>query len=283
MCPVGESNRRQGPMDFQLFSSLVDQIAQIPQYAGGECRPEDWCSPYCVGLHGYGEPLLNKHFVKYVEYLQSAGIKRVCFTTNGSLLTPTLAKQLLNFKFSFLEVSVETLDSASYERIRKNLIYDRTNLNVRNFLALRNERGSKQVIGLKLIVDNFEQRPSVDRVRDIFPGLQPGDVVVTSGRHNFGRKAFQSISSTQPSNNPCGLLWTQIMVLTDGRALACCADMDGEQFIVGDARSESLVSIFNSDRFEHFRALHTSGQRHTIPMCSICNICEIPGANEVVQ
>ena len=92
-----------GIMDYELFKKLVDSLHMFPQKIK------------TVHLCFRGEPLLNRHLPEMVCYLKSSGyVNEVTTTTNASLLTESLSRQLTDSGLDVLKISIEALSSDKY-------------------------------------------------------------------------------------------------------------------------------------------------------------------------
>jgi hypothetical protein len=69
---------------------------------------------------------------------------------------------------------------------------------------------------------------------------------------------------------PCEHI-TRIDILASGVVTLCCMDTTGK-FGWGDARTESLLDIYNGPRARAYREMHRSGRRKQIPPCGTCNL-----------
>ena len=68
----------------------------------------------------------------------------------------------------------------------------------------------------------------------------------------------------------CSLPFHQFVVHPDGLVSICCSDVLGEH-IVGDLNSESVIDIWNGEKFKFVRnELNANGRRNIIP----CNRCD---------
>ena len=68
-----------------------------------------------------GEPLIRKDLIKFITYAKEAGILDIYMSTNGSLLTEKVSRQLVNSGLTRLQVSLdastkETFQDDSFER-----------------------------------------------------------------------------------------------------------------------------------------------------------------------
>ena len=87
-------------MPWELFTSLIDQYPNIAR----------------VVLHGIGEPMLVKDLAQRVAYLKARNIY-VLFNTNGTLLTKTNGRALIEAGLDELRVSLDAADSEVYQMI----------------------------------------------------------------------------------------------------------------------------------------------------------------------
>jgi MoaA/NifB/PqqE/SkfB family radical SAM enzyme len=98
-CPrTYEQLEPEADMPWELFSSIIDQYPKIAR----------------VVLHGIGEPMLVKDLAARVAYLKERGTY-VLFNTNGTLLTETNGRALIEAGLDELRVS---LDAAEAGRVR---------------------------------------------------------------------------------------------------------------------------------------------------------------------
>ncbi|MBN1335812.1 MAG: radical SAM protein [Deltaproteobacteria bacterium] len=105
-CPVATAPRPDHRMEEDLFFSILDQAAQMG--FRGRFSP-----------HFYGEPLLDPRLPRLVEetrrHLPGA---RVVIYTNGDLLTPDLARSLLDAGTRLFIVTFEEEESEAFRRTR---------------------------------------------------------------------------------------------------------------------------------------------------------------------
>ena len=119
ICPREKLTRPKGTMSFENFCSLIDQI------------PSDELKD--LHLQGFGEPLLDKDFIKKIHYARKKlPSTRLFFVTNASLLKGELAKDIILS-------GVDKIRSASTEQMLKNM---------KTSIALLSSRTSKKCPGL---------------------------------------------------------------------------------------------------------------------------------------
>ncbi len=96
-----------------------------------------------VHLQGWGEPLLHPRLFDMIAVAKGAGC-RVGLTTNGMLLTPENGERLLNLDLDLIAISIAGAIRGTHEGIRVGSEFPVILENVRQFLALRAQRGEKR-------------------------------------------------------------------------------------------------------------------------------------------
>jgi molybdenum cofactor biosynthesis enzyme MoaA len=102
---------------------------------------------FFIGVHG--EPLLDKRLAEKVAQCKSKGLNNVLVSTNGSLLSEPRARELLQAAPHIVTVSLESMDPATFETIRKSLIHQEVVGNLKSLFSIRNEVGSTTRIAIR--------------------------------------------------------------------------------------------------------------------------------------
>ena len=72
----------------------------------------------CVNFAWWGEPLTNPNLAHMVEILNCSGVTDcVSITTNAALLSKSLSDDLIKAGLGRLRISLQGLDSETYERV----------------------------------------------------------------------------------------------------------------------------------------------------------------------
>lgn len=107
------------------------------------------------------EPLTHPRFREILAVASRSGVPDLRVLTNGVLLTPELAEALLSSGLSSLQVSVDGVRAATYERIRRGARFERL-VSALRLLAERKRRigGSTQVqLNVTLMRANLDELP----------------------------------------------------------------------------------------------------------------------------
>ncbi|MFH1741980.1 MAG: radical SAM protein [bacterium] len=88
------------------------------------------------------EPLMNKDFGWYLEQTAPYQVPNIGFTTNGVLLTETVARQCIQTPVNEISISLDGSRPETFESIRPGADWNRVLENIRNLVQLRNAAGS---------------------------------------------------------------------------------------------------------------------------------------------
>ena len=246
ICPVNTTMRRaKGFMDGALFRRVIDENPQI----------------HFVLAFQWGEPLLHPEFFDLVRYAADRGVSTM-ITSNGTYLTPENRAKLLSCGLARITFSVDG-DATTHRAIRD---YDLETLrrDVTQFVKERDAAGAALRIDVSMVVDATTQHAlpafkaewtgAVDRVQAI-PRL-----------------------IAERRTTPCRELWRgTLVVLWDGRVTVCCVDSEG-LLQVGDARTDSLSTVWNGEKMRALRRAHA--ERDFPSLCAMCGEYETDGVSK---
>ena len=92
-CPRDEMERKQGIMEWDLYTKVVDECATL-----GITH---------LRMHNYGEALVDKKLPEKIAYAKGKGIREVGVITNGSLLGPDVAKAVVEAGLDAVNISLD--------------------------------------------------------------------------------------------------------------------------------------------------------------------------------
>jgi hypothetical protein len=248
-CPRDEMHRRQGVMEMDLFTKIVDECAAL-----GITH---------LRVHNYGEPFLDRELVEKVRYAKSKGIVEVGMISNGSLITGEIAQGLIDAGLDAINISVDASGKETFERTRVNLDYDVVIGNVETLVRLRNASGRRHP---KLILSFVRQDNSADEQAFIAHWGRIADKIHVTDLHNWAGTLHQQSDVKFPCYRP----WLTFTVLWDGRVSLCCADFDGRH-ILGDLRTSTISEVWNGPAYRDVRRQHLESGGP-----EICRSCDLP-------
>ncbi len=274
MCPrTNNMDRKQGLMEFVLFSKLIDELVQTNK---------DYINHQPVWLHHFGESLLHPEFDRFIQY---AVKKRVvtCLSINPMMLTQDVSLPLLQSKPQILYISLDGHDDASFEKIRgvKNA-YQRSLDNLHSFLELKRNSGSDCRIVLSMIDFNLN-RQSIEQTRSRWESVPGVDEFLIKSFSTWDGDAAD-INCLENDHNKmpliksgrieCNFPWERMTVLWDGEVVPCCNDYNNK-LSLGNFKYQTLSEIWNGPEMRRLREEFIDG-RVTNPLCHHCEKLRLP-------
>lgn len=248
-CPRDEMHRLQGVMSMELFRKVVDECAAL-----GITH---------VRMHNYGEAFMDRRLVEKIRYAKEKGIREVGLISNGSLITETVARAVIEAGLDAINISVDASGKDVFETTRLGLNYDKVIANIERLVRLRKELGRRRP---KLILSFVRQNNSADEQAFIEHWKAVADKIHITDLHNWAG----TLNDESDVNYPCYRPWLTFTVLWDGRVSLCCADFDGRN-VLGDVNTSSIESIWNSEPYRRVRRLHLGSGGP-----DICRSCDLP-------
>lgn len=260
MCPRSVENKKDFIyMTDEVFDKIVEELAQY----------KDWIE--MMTFTGTGEPLLDRKLPDRIRKLKDIGIKHIQFSTNASLLTQEWVYKFYESGIDDIRCSIDGFTKETYETVRVGLNYDTVVNNVLNFLKIRDELNWNVHVRIRMVgMENNKEEWSdwmsywkskvreTDKVQ-IMP-LEPYGELYKEEREKY-------VISMQ--DMPCVVLFSTIVIRTDGSVQLCCLDTD-LNYNMGNIMESSIVDIWRSEKFKKFRKLHMEGERNQINMCRGC-------------
>ncbi len=244
MCPNSLSDKKRlGYMDMDMYKRIIDEAKDFIKYI-----------VLCIS----GESLLHKNLPEMIEYAHNANIKTT-LSTNASLLTPQLSRRILEAGLDGIYFSFDGCSAEIYEKIRFGSNFNRTLMNIVNFLEIKKELGKKTVAELQILIMDEEGKrdyeQNIVRFRQTFEDL-PLNLIQTRQPSTWG----SNLSSTNKfefkklgqNYSPCSYLWCSMFILWNGNSVACCSDFFAEN-VLGKFPEQSLKNIWNGEKYQLFR------------------------------
>jgi MoaA/NifB/PqqE/SkfB family radical SAM enzyme len=259
-CARGRMERELGVMSQELFEKIADEAAGRAD----------------MFLSGFGEPLIDMNLEEKVEYAKRAGVGRVSFFTNASLLEPERAKTLVKAGLDGVDLSIDGATAESFNSVRRGLEFEEVYENVRYLASLR--RNGRPFIRLDTLIlpETGEEKTLIRRTfgslvdRIVFrrPDSWAGQIELPP--------EAETSRAERPSDyrEPCIHLWQQINVYWDGTVPLCCRDFDAK-VPLGDVTESSIAEIWKGEPLRTYRWKHLTGSFEDMLLCSRCRYFSI--------
>jgi radical SAM protein with 4Fe4S-binding SPASM domain len=217
-----------------------------------------------------GEPLLDVRMPSFVKYAKEKGIIEVMFNTNATLLSHSLANQLIDSGLDKIICSVDGYEENMYEKVRVGSNFQKVLNNIRSLQVLKKERNCKTPL---IRVQMVETEGNVDQVSEYISFWE--DIVDIVGIEKLLDYNIQEENRSVKPDFVCAQLWQRMLVLADGDVLPCCRATRGgneKLEIIGNIYQNTIEEIWSNSQMTQLRELHKSGESHKIRMCRLCGL-----------
>jgi len=212
-----------------------------------------------VNLYGTrGEPLLHPRLESIVGYVKSASKAKIRISTNGSLVSKSRARGLLDAGLDQIVFAVDGLTQRSYSAYRRGGNLDRVVENLRRFCELKVKGGYSTRVIFQFIpmaknehevpqVAAFAYALGVDVVK-----LKYSTSAANSESYRVRDAAYRpDLGSNKEFVCPQGM--DNIYIDPNGYCYPCCYMEGYPNLFFGNAKTESIVSIWNDPKIWELR------------------------------
>lgn len=267
--------KKRGLMSLERFSKIIEQLKN---WKGEKIK--------VLKLSLYGEPFTNSDFCQMLRIAKEADIaERIETTTNASLITPEIARQLVECGIDYIRVSIYGASQERYQKVTGtksadiNAIY--RSLELIQYYK-KEMKCEKPFVGVKML-DTFSEENQAfieffSPVADETYIDKPHNWVATEEKsfvdslYNTSEKKEQLIKNQKSSYHErkcCPMAFTTIAVRSDGMVSPCCIDWQGNTNI-GNIDDMSLAEIWNGVSMYNFQKMQLEFRNHENISCRNC-------------
>ena len=258
MCPRERLTRQIGFMTMEDFCVILDKIGP---YAGS------------IHLHGYGEPLLDRHLIEKVRRLKKncPDCRSFIITTLGVKVQESFFTDLAQAGLDDMVISLYGFTPESYQKIHGVDQLSRVKSNLERLARAMKDAPLKASI--KIPTFSNLNVPNDMSERDAFCrwalglGFEIGECPYV---HNYG----DGRSYNPPKHETLcpvihGIRRHVLNITWDLDVIPCCYDFNA-QIRFGNLRCQSLDDIFSSRDYMNFYIAHQTGSLSAYPVCENC-------------
>lgn len=259
MCTIADWKREAGLMKDDLFKKIAYEIGAHPEVKR-------------VHLYRDGEPLLDKRLHRKIKLLKSLNVRRVGISTNCSLLDREHAEAILWAGIDEVILSVDSIRSDTYEKIRTGLDFGDVMNNAQEFFRLRDDVNPECQIWVRMIRQELNDKEWPE-YRSYWAGYaNSSDRIDYRYIHNWGTqlKDFKAIS-TADTHKPCVALWSLMTIFADGSVPLCNVDYNNK-YPLGSVLTNTISEIWQSQEQARRQQMHLDRERNKIPPCEHCTV-----------
>ena len=259
-CPMCFREHREIPiqknMDFELFKKIIDEIEG---------------KVFSVKFTGRGEPQMNKHFPKYMEYMKGKKFGEVAMITNGQMMTEDKMRAIIDCGMDFVIFSIDGLKE-TYERIRVPGKYEDIIEKVARLHAIRTEMGAtKPMIRIQSVMIPEAEQAEFYRIWEPI-----SDDILFLHFKDYASDA----ENKQIENYPCPMPFQRMMIHHNGIVPMCIND-EYEMAVQGDLRTRSVLEVWKGEQYRATREIHECGKRtEKYANCAKCPLTRVGHGDE---
>ncbi len=264
-CATGlETNDRpKGMMTFETFKKILEFAYQRTN----------------IQFAGYGEPFLHKDLEKFLTYANQLGLKNVEIYTNFVSLNEDRIRDLLDYPFKTLIISLDGMSKESFEAYKG---VDQFDIVTRNIEILSDEAKKRTSISQELVIQmvvskvNYHEIEKFDRFVKKMGLISHIKTLNTRTASASGpsKEKFTIDEASRYSNKigfsrKCHWMWGGMLIFWNGDVTICCQDPNGIETF-GNVNDKNIVELLNYDsRKINFRQRYYKNPAQ-IDLCKGC-------------
>lgn len=256
ICSRDLMTREIGFMNFNLFKKIIDEGIELG------------CTS--IKITGFGEPFMDKEIFEKIKYAKARKISYVCVFTNGSLLHDSLLVKIIDSGLDEIFFSIDTGIKEDFERIRKNLSFDKVDAAVEKMQQIKKE---KHMVKPIVSINAVETGENSQDIKSLYKRYQKVVDRISVQLANNWTSQDKDITVFKDSGDfyqyPCPYPYFYLMIRHNGDVSICCFDFNSKTTL-GNAEFESLKNIWQGPAMTEIRQLLQQGRRRQIKACQYC-------------
>lgn len=296
MCPrTTMMTRPVENLDMETYRRIVDQIRP---FSDGEWRKwqnfveknykisrEDmsenhfflYVIPRVLVLHGYGDPLLDKDMPKRIKILTERNIPSY-FSCNPANINIEKTTEMFENGLGYIKYSIESTDDARHKEVRGGSSnFTESYEKILKLLDLKKDKGYKTTIIITML--NLNKPWQEEEFQNLQKAFDGSDVYIyLKSQDQLWYENTKQQTKAIHWIEFCQFPWSSMTIKSNGKAVSCVEDYNNE-IILGDAKKESLIDIWNGEKYRKFREDHfklTGGIKCT-ERCDMTLVGELMG------
>jgi len=260
MCGHKDMTRIKGNMKWELFTKLIDEIAEENRNAR-------------VWMVFFGEALLLKgkkshNVYDMIKYAKDKGLTDVVLNSNGNLMDNEASENLISCGLYAIYIGIDAFNPFAYSKVRVGGDY---NVVVNNVIKLIKLKEKNKVDCPDVYVQFVEMEENKEQIKDFvnFWRKQGAKVKIRPKVSWAGIVEASNLTLSQQERWPCYWAMRSLSVTDQGKVVTCAVDVDAK-FVVGDVNNQSIKKIWNGP-LKDFRRKHLERRYNELPWpCRDC-------------
>ena len=272
MCTINDWERNYPTMKDDVFNKISDELIEYKRYLER------------VSLYRDGEPLLDKKLPSKINKFTEAGFYNTSIATNVSLLNEKKSRELLESGLGLIVMSIDSLNKDVFEKIRVRLNFEQVRDNAIKFLELRDKINPKCRVWIRMIRQEENKHEWNDYHAFWKKYASEQDRIYYYNIFNWGGQLdnYKAIEKSFEPNLPCVVLWSLMVIFTNGDVPLCNVDYNNK-FPTGNVMRSSIKDLWNSKVMHERRKWHLNKEKSKISICTNCNVWDQKTGEELIS
>jgi radical SAM protein with 4Fe4S-binding SPASM domain len=225
-----------------------------------------------ISFQGDNEPFLIKPITDWFAMARDAGFLDIMVNTNGSAMTPDLARRIVESGLTRIRFSLDAVTEETYARIRIGGNFAKVTRNIMTLLETRARLNSPLpkvgVNFVKMAVNSVELEPFLAHWGSIVDFVVVQDYMTPDIDGDY--HALDVAGRVTEDEFRCAQPWQRLYIRGNGDVTPCCA-MFSSRLTLGNVREQSLHALWHSPQAVALRRLHAEGRFRENPICLKCS------------
>jgi radical SAM protein with 4Fe4S-binding SPASM domain len=207
-----------------------------------------------IQLHGYGDPLLDRHMDEYIRLLHERGFYSY-FSCNPANINLDLTYKMMDAGLNYVKYSIESVDDEQHKKIRGEASnFTESYKKIQQVLDYKHKNKLNTVIVITML--NLNRQNQKDDFQKLLKAFENLDVYIYLKSENgqWYRKDYHGTESIHWSEI-CKHPWMTMTIKSNGEATMCMEDFNNE-IILGDVNKQTLHEIWHGENYKKFRWQH---------------------------
>lgn len=269
ICPLFQGNekmdrKRRKPLDMepQVFLTIAEKV-------------KIWNPNATIYLNMFGEPLLNANIKRIFTILNDLGLSRnVYLQTNSTFMTDDIVKEIVKNNIGMVVPCLDAADKKTFEKIRPGVTFESSLNSIINLAKVRDRYSSNTNISIQYVHTKINDKSYKDVYNLLSAYLSENDRLNISSATAWSSPQLRNLTflnfSSQQKQFSCDMLDSSMIILADGNICACCHDYNTSLGIFGNAFSDDLDSVWNSDNYLKLKESIANGNSLLPELCKKC-------------
>ena len=277
MCPrTTMMTRSIETMDMNMFKNVVEQIRPF-----SEQELEEWKNfveknysiakndmsenhfflyiiPKVLVLHGYGDPLLDKHMSERIKLLTQRNIPSY-FSCNPANINIESSIEMFENGLGYIKYSIESVDDIRHKQIRGRASnFTKSYKSILHLLEIKKKRNYQTIIVITMLDFNSNWEKQEKEFLELKKYFNDEEYYVYKKSLDTQwllSEKERHLNSSIHWSSVCKHPWMSMTILSNGQSAECMESFDGNVYL-GNTKEESLYNIWNGETYKQFRKDH---------------------------